>query len=399
MSSWTAAGTLLLTLSSFLIWIKAPISGGANPSVSLGWMAILIGGIAGIGWFCRSSRVLAVCAVAGLGLCTFSIVHLALRDPAFWSLVDENAQYASIMGFSRRNLPANYGIEPYFQINLSTNSVMDRLVTAFYFVGWGWWACLTGSLLILIPCLKINGSHNMRWVAITASVILAGHGVVLFRGVAAQYLLERGDRDMARGRYADAIRRYEAAQQLDRQLTRSERSHLILGLAYYQLGVPSHPSARFYLGDRYAQEKNFEAAISAYLLAARETPAPLQEIIHKRIGWTYVGMGLAQFRKGESGPASGWWEAAMAFDPAQLQAAYFLVKAYFDQGRYDQSIAMGRFLLLRSRNPLLNANVQANIGDAYWKLNDFIRARMAYEASNKLDTFANFRIFKSLGGT
>src|SRR5262249_49495696 len=160
-------------------------------------------------------------------------------------------------------------------------------------------------------------------------------------------------------------------QRCDPQLNKSEQVHLHLGDAYHQLGMPSHPNARFYLGDRYAQGGNFEAAIAEYVVAAHEASALLQEIIRRRIAWTYVNIGLAQYRKAEIGPASGWWEIALASDPAQLQAAYFLVRAYFDQGRYEQSVAMGRSLLLRSRNHLMNANVQANLGDAYWKLKDF----------------------------
>jgi len=227
----TAIGTLLLVVSSFLIWIKAPISGGANPSVSFGWTALIIGGIAGIGWFYRSSRVIVVCAVAGLGLCSFSVVYLALRDPAIWSLVDENSQYATIISFSRFNLPANFGIEPFFQPNLSTESAIDRLAAALYFAGWGWWVCLTGALLLLIPCLKINGRQNIQWVALTASVMLATQGTVFFKGFAAQYLQEQGDRDMARGRYVEAIERYRAAQRCDPQLNKSEQVHLHLAHA------------------------------------------------------------------------------------------------------------------------------------------------------------------------
>jgi tetratricopeptide (TPR) repeat protein len=229
--------------------------------------------------------------------------------------------------------------------------------------------------------------------------VLAGQGMVLCRGLTAQYLQEQGHRDMARGCYAEAIERYEAAQRHDPQLTWSEQSHLHLGSAYHQVGTPSHPNARFYLGDRYAQRRNFEAALAEYWIAAQEASAPLREIIRKRIAWTYVTMGLTRYPKGEIGPASGWWEIAVAFDPSQLQAAYFLMKAYFDQGRYEQSIAMGNLLLVRSQNRLLNANVQASLGDGYWKLNDFSRAREAYEASMKLDSYANFRMFKSLGGT
>ena len=133
-------------------------------------------------------------------------------------------------------------------------------------------------------------------------------------------------------------------------------------------------------------------------VAAQEASVQLQEIVHKRIAWTYVAMGLAWYPKGEISTAIRWWEAALALDPSQVQAAYFLGRAYFDEGRYEQSIAMGRFLFSLT-NRLLNANLQANLGDAYWKLNDFTNARASYEASISLDSFGNFRIFKSLGGT
>jgi tetratricopeptide repeat protein len=396
----TLAGTVILTVSAFLTWVKAPITGGANPSISFGWAAALLGAMAGLAWFYRASNVSAVCAVIGLGLCGFSIVHLALRDPAFWSLVDENSQYASIMSFSRRNLPANYGIEPVFELSLATETVLGRLATACYFMGWGWLVCLIGGLLILIPSLNIiRERRHLGWVVLTAGMMLVAQGTVLFKGFAAQALQEKADRDITLGHYAVAIERYQTAQQWDPQLTGNEQTHLHLGDAYDKLGMLSHPYAHFYLGDRYAQGGNFEAAIPEYLMAAQEASAPLQAIIHKRIAWTYVTLGLGWYLKGEVSPAVGWWEGAVAFDPAQLQAIYFLSRAYFDQGRYEQSIALGRFLMVRSQNRLLNANVQANLGDAYWKLNDFTSARAAYEASISLDSFANFRIFKSLGGT
>jgi tetratricopeptide (TPR) repeat protein len=268
-----------------------------------------------------------------------------------------------------------------------------------YFMGWGLLVCLTGGLLVLIPCFKISGRRSIRWAVLTTSVVLGAQGIVLFRGFTAQHLQEHGDRDVAQGRYAEAIERYTAAHGLDGQLTRSELSHLHLGEAYYQLGIPSHPNARFYLGDRYTRAMNFDAALAEYRLATQEASAQLREIIHKRIAWTYIAMGLAWYAKGKFAAAVGWWEQALTFDPRQVQAAYFLGRACFDEGRYEQSIALGRFLLSRSQNQLLNANLQANLGDAYWKLNDFTNARLAYEASIRLDSFANFRIWKSLGGT
>jgi tetratricopeptide (TPR) repeat protein len=324
---------------------------------------------------------------------------LALVDPALWSLVDESAQAGNIIFFSSRYLPGNFGIAPTFQSDLSTETLIDRLMTAFYFMGWGWWVCLLGSLLLLIGCLMIKGMLRLRWMAITAIVVLAGQGLVLFPALAAQYLEEKGDHDLATGRYAQALQRYESAQRWNSQLASSERTHLRIGEGYYSLELIAHPNARLYLGERYAQQGNYKAAIAEYLMASQEASTPLKVVLAKRIAWIYIDRGMVQFRRGQVGPAIGHWERAVAFDQAQVQATYFLAKAYFDQARYEQSIAISRFLLSRSLNPLLNANIQANIGDSYWKLNDFDNARTAYEASMRLDLYGNYRIFKSLGGT
>ncbi len=399
MRAAAAIGALCMLLSPWLLWIEAPISGGARPGISLGWMAILLAGIAAVAHFRRSSVLAAVSGVMGLGLCSFAILHLTLLDPALWSLVDENAQYTRIMGFSRRYLPENLGTEPIFQADLATETVLERLAAAAYFMGFGWWMCLMGSVLLMIGCFALKGRRTLQGIAIAALAVCGGQGMLLGNGLVAQYLRDTGDRYLARGLYTEAIRRYEAAQRHDAQLAKSERTHLSLGEAYYHLGISAHPAARLYLGNRYAQQRNVEAALAQYLLATHDTIGSLGDIIRRRIAWTYVDLGLADYRKGEIGGASHWWEKSLTFDAAQLQAAYFLVRAYFDQGRYEQSITMGRFLVARSQNQLVNADVQANIGDGYWKLHDFTKARLAYEASMRLDSFANFRIFRSLGGT
>jgi tetratricopeptide (TPR) repeat protein len=135
------------------------------------------------------------------------------------------------------------------------------------------------------------------------------------------------------------------------------------------------------------------------LLAAHEASDPLKALLHKRIAWNYADGGILLYRKGLLGPAIGYWEQALAVDAAQVRAVYFLARAYFEQSRYERSVAMSRLLLSRSQNRLLNANLQSNIGDCYWRLRDYDKARLAYEASMRLDTYGNFRVYKSLGGT
>jgi tetratricopeptide (TPR) repeat protein len=400
MRGLTALGILCLVLSAWLIWIKPPISGGANPSLSFGWPAAVLGGIAAIAWLRRSGCIMAVCGIAGLGLASFSLLFLSFIDPALWDLVEENAQAASIINFSHRFLPGNFGIQPTFRLDLDTGTPQGRLATAWYFMSWGWIASLMGGLFLLSACsLTPNKRLSIQWVSLTAALIFGAQAVMVGHSLAAQYLQALGDRSLALGRYAEAARRHEMAQRWSPQLASSLQAHLRLGEAYYRLDMMTHPNVRLYRGQRYAEEGNYKAALGEYLLGADEAQEPLKTVYHKRIAWTYADGGILLYRKGLYGPASGYWEQSLAFDATQIQTAYFLARAYFEQSRYEQSIVVSQSLLTRSRNRLLNANVQSNIGDCYWQLGDADRARLAYEASIRLDSYGNFRIFKSLGGT
>jgi tetratricopeptide (TPR) repeat protein len=218
-------------------------------------------------------------------------------------------------------------------------------------------------------------------------------------GFVGEFLRIKAERDMALGQFARAIARYERAQHWSPQLASSDRVHSRLGEAYLHIGRTSHPNARFFLGERYRQARDYKMAIAEYRAGLDDSPAPLLAVLEKRLASTMVDRGMALFRRGGVGPATAEWERALAYDPSQYQAIYFLSKAYFEQARYTQSIAMGQLLLLRSRNPVLNANVQANIGDGYWKLEDYDRARTAYQLSMRLDSQGNFRGYKGLGGT
>lgn len=406
MRALAAVAVSALVVSSMLTWIAAPIRGGisgmdveAGIALPVGWWVVVVAGIGGTGWWLRSRGLVALCGLAGVGLGGYVVLHVVFGNPLFWSLLDENAQYADIMNFSWRYLPANMGIEPTFRMGLSADTPIDRLVTALYFIGRGWWLCMAGSLLAFVIGVRSGRGDATRWAAAGAVVLLAGVGLMAASGFAAHHHIERGDRGIAQGEYAGAIARYDAALRWDPQMAGSEPFQLRLGEMYARLGMTAHPVARLYLGDREAREGKPERAVSEYLLAAREAQDPLRAMIERRVALTYIRMGLAQYRKGNAGQAIDWWERALAYDPTRIHAAYMLARVYFDQGRDEQSIAMGRLVLSQSRNRLLNANVEANIGDAYWKLNDGQRARAAYEASMKLDPHANFRIFKSLGGT
>ena len=131
MRAVTAVGVLLLIASGIPGWVA--------PSIGRGGAAI------------------------GLGLGSLALLYLAFIDPALWALIDENAQYAQIMRFSRDYLPANFGVEPTFQGQLAIDTIQDRLATAVYFMGTGWWLCVGSSVFVLVGCFPITGRRLMHW--------------------------------------------------------------------------------------------------------------------------------------------------------------------------------------------------------------------------------------------
>jgi hypothetical protein len=217
---------------------------------------------------------LVLSGIAGLCLCSFSVFYLGLIDPALWALVDENTQAANIITFSLHYLPGNFGLAPSFQASLPTETLLERLRAAIYFTDWGWKLCLAASLLLLIACSGLKGRQITRWTVLPLVLMCGAQGIVLVDGLVGEYLRIKAERDMALGQFARAITRYEHAQQWTLQLAKSERGHIRLGEAYFHIVRPSHPNARFYLGSRFAERRDFQTAIADYRSALQEASPP-----------------------------------------------------------------------------------------------------------------------------
>jgi len=398
MRSISAVGILMVIASSVMPWIEGSILGGL-PDPGSAWAAFFVGIVGGMAWLARWKKLPAVVSIIALGVCSLSLTHLALKSPVLASLVDEHRQYVYMTNFSTRFLAPNLGVEPAFKVELATNTLADRLSAALHFVGPGWWTCLAGSLIIFLGCLADRWKQSLWWGGVTLLVILLGQGILHLESFRALDLLGRGESALSEGRFEEAARYYGEAQKTNSQLGNSDQICLRLGEASVRPGVPLNAYGRFYLADYYARQESFESAVSEYLLAFRDAPPVLRKIIRRRIAWSYVNLGFERYENEEIGQAVSLWEKALDVDPEQIQVLYLLSRAYFDQARFEQGIVMGRRFLTRSRNRLLNADVQANLGDGYWKLNDFDRARGAYEKSMRLDAKGNFRVIKSLGGT
>jgi tetratricopeptide (TPR) repeat protein len=384
-------GMLLIFISSFLPWIDSPI--GPDRS-SMGYIAAVI---AIFGLLLRfSDSAASIAGAAGIGITLFFIVHLALFNPFLGHLIDENAQYAQILKFSETYLPPNLSTEPDFQSALRIRTVWNLLETAVYFSGPGLWACMAGSLSVLL-----SGNRNPKSLKLTTTALILCVFIpitLLFYGALAQHIAEKGDQLMTDGDYDNAIRQYEKALGMAIPAA-AERIYVRIGEAYIRLGRSDHPAALFYDGLIYERNRASDSAIHIWLKAVETAPPLLKTILSGRIARTYIATGLQAYQNNALSQAVILWEKALSFDPSRIQAAYYLSRAYFTQARYRQSIEMGKRVLSVSRNKLLNADTLANIGDSYWKLNEFATARKAYQTALALDPVDNARIVKALGGT
>lgn len=406
MRGLAAAGGAALVLAGLLPWLESPI--GARPAAAPALLAALLGSglvaLAALGAWSRAAaldpqRVLAVGGALSSTLAAWALFHLAYADPTLWSLVDENAQYGQIIIFSRTHLTANLGFDPTYDASLTTDSPLGRLSAAFYFMGAGWWLTSACGLAFCAAVLARRQTSAPRWLAAVGAAAAAVAVLSLTPALLAVHREARGDRLLAFGRFAEAIGQYGVAQALTPQAEDNERIWLRKGEAHERLGMATQASSQLYLADRDLRRGQVEAALSRFRLLAGSAPPELRTVVRRRVAWALATSGMNMYSAGKVAAAALRWEESLRVDPTQTQAAFFLSRAYFDQARYDDSIAMCRQVLARARNKILRADAQANIGDAYMRLGQHELARQAYEASRRLDPVANFRILRSLGGT
>ena len=133
---------------------------------------------------------------------------------------------------------------------------------------------------------------------------------------------------------------------------------------------------------------------------AMEKGSEAQAYVAKnRLGWLYIYNGLTNYKTGNRGEAIAVWKKAIEVNPAQHQAHYYLAKAYFDMGLYEEAVQENQKFLKRSYNTIFNAGVYANLGDCYSKLQDHQKAREFYYRSLALDDEQNYRAWMGLVGS
>jgi tetratricopeptide (TPR) repeat protein len=199
------------------------------------------------------------------------------------------------------------------------------------------------------------------------------------------------------GDLSQAIRQYREALRLDQW-------YAIQPDLYLRIGAIDFASRRFntveygmYHAELMLAENNFAAAIAEYQKLNGIAGAP-GEVIKRRTLEIWTAYGLRLYADGAIGSAIVAWQSVLALNPNYWLAVSCLSTAYFNTGRYQESVDLIERLLKEVADPGLRADLHSNLGDAYTRLGDYQKAKLAYRVSYSIDNILNWRALMSLVG-
>lgn len=405
------AGSLLLTASAFIGWMDRPVVGwlrgvaitlsdSAPPFLSYGALSFLAG-IASLAAIPRRLRWMSLAAgTFGLLLALHFFFSFALIErKGVLVVADLNEQQKNILAFGRY-LPPNIGTEPTFDASVSADTIADRLSASFHFVAFGWYSVILGSLVLLLAFMKSGGEAGRRRLSLCLppALVLTYAAFVISPYVSAEHHRTQGDEYSAKGMYARAIDEYGRARAIDKNVKYLKGFHYSLGKAHFFSGRSGGAEYSIYRGFLAQKEKDFPLAIYSFTAALSADPSLESTVGKGLLSWTYVTYGLYEYQSGRVASAIDLWRKSVETDPSQIQSYYYLSRAYYDVGSYEQSIIAGLQFLRLAENKIMKANVSANIADAYHRLKIFDSARAHYLRSLFLDKYQNLRAVMSLVG-
>jgi tetratricopeptide (TPR) repeat protein len=389
-------------LSHALSGVSLPILG--PQAAGLGWVsygaaAALSLIVAAKGLRCERPRQLYYAGACLLLLTAAALLQLAFGYPRLLKRLADEADWniASAL-FASRYLPRNLGTEPTQWRFLSFDSIGDRLISAWYFMGLGWYLAVGASLaLSCAGALKMAARARRRSIAFTGLAIALMAAAFVYGPLTAEHELMLAQSAQARGHLDEAIRRYGNAIALDRWNALDLSVLTRMGQIDVALHNTSAPEYRVYYAEYLVQQNRLPEAIAEYEDLAVESGS-LRSVGEWRAVELWTSYGLDLYANGGFGAAVGAWQRALAREPSMWLAAYYLTQGYFAVGRYQDAISLARKTTRNVADPIFLSSLYANLGDAYTEREEFALAHQAYGDSYAADYITNLRGLSSLVG-
>jgi len=347
-----------------------------------------------------------IVTAAGAGLLILTLgVYLEVavgRTSLLAQLVREAAWLQDAYTFDFAYMPRNVASEPSLWELFRFDTVWDRMVTGWYFMGFGWNVALAFGFAIFATAVKrLARRTRRRAIGLTALAGLALFVVFLWGPVRGQQALIRGALAEAQGRSGAAQRLYTRAGRLDRWLGTDLRLRQRIGGLEVSMGHDSTPDAQVFRAEEYVAQSSAPGAIGQLpkAIAIYEVLAASgDEAAAIRASDLKAAYGVNLFSDGAFGSAVDVWETILARDRSMWLAKYYLSRAYFVVGRYQEAASMSRDALADCSDPRVVADLYSNLGDALIRLSEYDDAHLAYFEAYKIDYLGDFRGLASLVG-
>jgi tetratricopeptide (TPR) repeat protein len=394
---WLGVLSLLLAVRS--AWLETPlqgvirgyaypVTGAVSPAAGLAnsprllsyalvpllAVAVTLAGRRWAGWR-RGQRHAGTLAVATAAWFATALAcrHLALLD----ALVEQAQERAAMRAFAV-TLDNYLGTAPELVL-AGTATLLDRVVTAFQLIGYGWWFALLGGLVLIAtgPVVRRRGAAAAAvagWVAIIA----IGMGAIAAPAARAEYARLRGEALYAAGHYGEALDRFQAAAARTRALRENPAFQTQLGATLFWLGDRESPPARLFVAQNLRTHGEHDRAELQLSLALAADPH--HRLVRRRLAELYADRGVEEFARAELRERTAVWERALAVDGSLLRVLYFLGHAYHRLDGADQMRAVGHIheLMGRVRHAVAVSDLYALLGDCYFKARQDVEARRMY---------------------
>jgi hypothetical protein len=375
-----------------------------NPLLSFGFVAAVLFAIAAVCYSRRYWRLLTITGAIILLLALFSVMQAAfLHSNLLKELQDEEIQARGAADFTKRFLPTNAGSEASDAIGikgLPTETVWQRFIAAWYFMGFGWYVTVAyGLSAFLCGTARIPTAGGrvkiLMGTALATAVLVIG---CTARPFLAHVAFANGQQAESRGDPARAVSQYQQAMRLDGWYAINTAVYKRIGAIDATFGRVDTFEYAIYHAELMVAENNYPAAVAEYERLV-EIGGEHARFLKARCYDILNNYGTQLYLAGAIGDACHAWQEVLTLNPTQWLAIYCLSTAYFDTGRYQESIDMIVGLLKGLADPELRANLNSNLGDAYTRLGDYQHAHLAYRYSYFVDNILNWRALMSLVGS
>jgi tetratricopeptide (TPR) repeat protein len=345
----------------------------------------------------RAFRQVYWVASALLLLVAAAPLQIAFSDPGLLKLLASEADWQQrALEFAHYYQPANFGSEAAVWPLLPLDTVPDRLIAGWYFMGIGWYVTLLATLVMTFAALNgVAGGSRARLVLTTLALLSLMVGLFVRSPLAAQHALVKaisadghGAVDEARGRYLEVMR-------LDGWWALRTDLRERIGVIDATQGRTDSSEYRIYRAEVMLDQGHPREAIAEYEQLA--TSRELAPFARSRAADIWTDFGQQLYAIGSFGSAVRAWQNALAQEPLDWLAAFCLTRGYFAVGRNQEAADLAE-KFSKASDPVFLADLRCNVGDARTRDGAFAAAHAAYSSSYHWDYVYNRRALASLVG-